>query len=212
MKDEIDRRELFRRAGGASVVAGLALSAATVEAAHEHLAKQKTAQRAGRAAPSKPRFFDAHEWATVRALGDLVIPADERSGGATEAQVPEFIDFVLVDPLSDARERERLQTRVRGGLVWLDRECRARFGKPFVECADGERRNVLDAIAWPERVKPGFEAGAAFFTLFRDLVASGYWSSRIGVEDLRYLGNTYVGEWKGCPPEVLARLQLGEGK
>lgn len=204
----IDRRELLRRAGSLTVAAGFALSAAAVEAAHQHVTRQKAAAVPAR--PAAPRFFEAHEWAAVRALCELVIPADERSPGATEALVPEFIDYVLTDPLSDPRERERLQTQVRGGLAWLDRESALRFGRGFVECADGERKGVLDSIAWPERARPGMEAGASFFTLFRDLVASGYWSSRIGTEDLRYLGNTYVAEWKGCPPEVLSRLGLGD--
>jgi gluconate 2-dehydrogenase gamma chain len=205
----IDRRELLRRSG-LTVAAGFAISAPTLEAAHQHVAKQKTSV-AGGSKPAAPRFFEPREWAAVRALSDLVIPADERSGGAVDALVPEFIDYVLTDPLSDPRERETLQTRLRGGLAWLDRECAARFGHGFVDCADGERKGVLDSIAWPERVRPGMEAGAAFFTLFRDLVASGYWTSRTGTEDLRYLGNTYVAEWKGCPAEVLARLGLGEG-
>jgi hypothetical protein len=140
-----------------------------------------------------------------------VIPADDRSGSATDALVPEFIDLILDDPLAEARERESLQTRVRGGLAWLDRECRERLGRPFVECAGGERTAVLDDIAWPEKARPEMGPGAAFFSLFRDLVASGFWSSRIGVEDLRYTGNTFVAEWKGCPPEVLAKIGLGEG-
>jgi hypothetical protein len=127
-----------------------------------------------------------------------------------EGLVPEFVDFILDDPLAEAREKESLQTRVRGGLAWRDRECRARFSKPFVECAAGERTAVLDDIAWPERARPEMGPGAAFFSLFRDLVASGFWSSRIGVEDLRYTGNTFVAEWTGCPPEVLARIGVGE--
>ena len=206
----IDRRELLRRAGGMTVAAGFALKAAALEAAHEHVAKQKAAADAAKKTIARPRFFDAREWAALRALSDLVIPADERSGSATDALVPEFIDYVLTDPLSDPREREKLQTQLRGGLAWLERECTGRFGKGFVDCADGERKGVLDSIAWPERVRPGMEAGAAFFTVLRDLVASGYWTSRIGTEDLRYQGNTYVAEWKGCPPEVLSRLGLGE--
>lgn len=204
----INRRELLRRAGTVTVAAGFALSSAALEAAHQHVAKQKAAAAAKE--PVAPRFFAAGEWAAVRALCDLVIPADERSGSASEALVPEFLDYVLTDPLSEPRERETLQTQVRGGLAWLDRECAARFGRGFVDCAEGERKGVLDSIAWPERVGPGMEAGARFFTLFRDLVASGYWTSRVGTEDLRYLGNTYVAEWKGCPPEVLSRLGLGE--
>ena len=208
MSDPIDRREMLKRAG-ALPLAGLALSPAALQSAHRHVAEQKAAAARSKG-PFQPAFFTAREWTTVRRLSDEVIPADERSKGAGEAGVPEFIDFVLTDPLSDPKERETLQTQVRGGLAWLDRECATRFGRAFVDCAEPERRAVLDAIAWPGRVAAGLEAGAAFFTLFRDLVASGFWTSRIGVEDLQYKGNTYVAEWTGCPPEVLSRLGLEE--
>jgi hypothetical protein len=206
----IDRREALVRVGLVPL-AGLALSPGHLQAAQEHV--HKSAAKAGAAGKGvAPKFFTVHEWATVRVLADLVIPKDARSGSATDALVPEFLDFILEDPLADPRDRENLQTRVRGGLAWLDRECRAQFSKPFVECALGERTAVLDDIAWPEKARPGMEAGAAFFSLFRDLVASGFWSSHMGVEDLRYSGNTFVAEWKGCPPEVLARIGLGDGE
>ncbi len=194
--------------GAVPLAAGLALSPARLQAAQEHV--HKAAAKAAKGKPPAPKFFTAPEWATVRVLADAVIPRDERSGSATDALVPEFIDFILDDPLAEAREKESLQTRVRGGLAWLDRECRGRFEKPFVECAGGERTAVLDDIAWPEKARPEMGPGAAFFSLFRDLVASGFWSSRIGVEDLRYTGNTFVAEWKGCPPEVLAKIGLDE--
>ena len=203
----IDRREWLRRAA-ALPLAGAALSPASVEAAHQHVAKQQANAKAG---PYRPRFFTSREWATVRLLADLVIPKDARSGSASHALVPEFIDSILLDPLADARERETMQTRARGGLAWLDRECRARFGRAFVECAADQRTAVLDDIAWPEKARPERSAGVAFFSFFRDLVASGFWSSRIGVEDLQYTGNTFVAEWKGCPPEVLSKLGLREG-
>ncbi len=202
----IGRRELLRRAG-AIPIAGFAFSAASLEAAHQHAKAKRAGASEGKG--HQPGFFGAAEWAAVRALSDLVIPADERSGGATDAGVPEFIDFLLTDALSEPRERERLQTQLRGGLAWLDRECARQFGRVFVACSEGERKAVLDEIAWPGRVQPGKEAGAAFFTAFRDLVASGFWTSRMGMEDLGYNGNAYVAEWKGCPAEVLSRLGLG---
>ncbi|HUL77008.1 MAG TPA: gluconate 2-dehydrogenase subunit 3 family protein [Vicinamibacteria bacterium] len=209
-KDEagpgIDRREALRRVGSVPLAAGLALSPARLEAAQAHV--HKAASTAAGEKPPGPTFFTPHEWATVRRLADLVIPADDRSGSATDALAPEFVDFVLGDPLAEPRERENLQTRVRGGLAWLDRECRSRFKKAFVGCSPSERTAVLDDIAWPEKARPEMAPGAAFFTLFRDLVASGFWSSRMGVEDLRYSGNTFVAEWKGCPPEVLAKIGL----
>ena len=145
------------------------------------------------------RFFTAHEWDTIRVLVDLVIPRDERSGSATDAKVPEFLDFIVGDNTS-------MQTPMRGGLAWIDLECRRRHAKTFVECSDAERRAVLDSIAWPARAKPEHAQGAAFFTSFRDLTASGFWTSQIGVADLQYLGNVTLAEWIGCPPEALAKL------
>ena len=144
----IDRREMLRRAGSVPF-AGLALSAAQVAAAHEHVGKAKAAARSGKAGPYVPKLFDAHEWVTVRVLADMVIPADERSGSAGDALVPEFVDTIAADPLAEPREREELQTHLHGGLRWLDRETRSRFGRDFVSCAEEERKAVLDAIAWP---------------------------------------------------------------
>ena len=204
---EIARREMLQRVG-AIPLAGLALSPARLQAAQAHV--HGSATRAAKGEPYAPRFFTAHEWATVRVLADVVIPADERSGSATDALVPEFVDFILDDPLAEPRERERLETQVRGGLAWLDRECRERFSRAFVDCGADERTAVLDDIAWPEKARPEMLPGGAFFTLFRDLVASGFWSSRMGVEDLQYTGNTFVAEWKGCPSEVLAKVGLTE--
>src|SRR6266511_2180111 len=128
-----------------------------------------------RGAPYDPKSFTAHEWETVRMLVDLIIPKDARSGSATDAGVPEFMDFMLGD------DRD-LETPVRGGLAWLDHECAA----------------LLDDIAWPKKAKPEHAAGVAFFTSFRNLTASGFWSSKMGIEDLQYQGNTFVAEWRGC--------------
>jgi hypothetical protein len=199
----LQRRELLKRVGSIPLAAGFVLSAGRVRAAQEHAHKQ--AARAGKARPYTPKFFTVGEWASVRVLADVIIPADARSGSATDAQVPEFIDFILDDPLAEGRDRERLQTRVRGGLAWLERECVKRCGKGFVAASVEERRPLLDDIAWPQKARPEMEAGAAFFSLFRDLVASGFWSSKMGTDDLRFMGNTFVAEWNGCPAEVLAK-------
>lgn len=187
----MNRRETLTLLAG---VAGLTWTRADLERAAERVAKARAA-----GAGFAPKFFTAHEWDTVRLLVDILIPADERSGSATEAGVPEFMDFVMTD-------RPEAQNGMRGGLAWLDTACRRRFGKPFVACARGEQTAVLDDIAWPDRVRPELSHGAAFFNRFRDLTASGFWSSKVGVEDLQYLGNTAVREWRGCPPAALEKL------
>jgi gluconate 2-dehydrogenase gamma chain len=222
--DPTGRRRVLKMLGALPLAGGFAVSEAQAQSAHERLARQKGASA------FTPKFFTAHEWATVRVLVDIVMPRDERSGGATDAQVPEFMDFVLMDPLAEPRQRETNQVQMRGGLAWLDRECARRFaGTRFLEASDPQRRAVLDDIAYPnragapaERVEPADAGGPedgtlrlgrashgiAWFNAFRDLTASGFWSSAMGVKDLEYLGNTMVAEWKGCPPAVLAKLGL----
>ena len=188
------------------LAACLVLSAGRVQAAQEHVHKQ--AAKAAKGKPYTPKFFTAPEWATVRVLADIVIPRDARSGSATDALVPEFIDFILDDPLAEVRDRERLQTRMRGGLAWFERECVRRYGKGFADAPSSRSARARRRHRVAGEGGPGMEPGAAFFTLFRDLVASGFWSSKMGVDDLRFMGNTFVAEWNGCPTEVLVKAGL----
>lgn len=201
--DPIGRRGLLKWLGSVPMAAGFALTEAQAQTAREQVLKQVV--KGGHV----PKFFTPHEWQTVRVLADIVIPKDDRSGGACDALVPEFMDYIMGDPLAEARDRERNQTRMRGGLAWLDRECGRRFGgKTFLQSSEGERRAVLDDIAYPSKAAPELSHAVAFFNAFRDLTASGFWSSKMGVQDLQYTGNTFVAEWKGCPPEVLKKLGL----
>ena len=146
-----------------------------------------------------PQFFTPHEWQTVRVLVDLVLPKDARSGAATDAGVPEFMDFILVAYPEN-------QQWMRGGLAWLDRECHDRFGTDFLGAGATPRTAVLDDIAWPDRAPQGLHHGVEFFNNFRDFTASGFWSSQMGVADLQYMGNVFNPNWQGCPPEQLAKL------
>lgn len=149
-----------------------------------------------------PKFFKPSEWKTVRMLADYVIPRDDRSGSATDAKVPEYIDFLMAD--KDASDSSRIA--MRGGLGWLDFECVERFGKNFVGSTDTQRRQVLNDIAWPKKARPEMSHGVAFFNRFRDLTASGFFSSEMGWKDVRYVGNVFNPGWNGCPREALAKL------
>ncbi|HET7380876.1 MAG TPA: gluconate 2-dehydrogenase subunit 3 family protein [Gaiellales bacterium] len=154
------------------------------------------------AAPAQsytPQFFTPHEWQTVRVLVDLIIPKDAHSGSATDAGVPEFMDFILVAYPEN-------QLWMRGGLAWLDTACHDRFGTDFLGAGATQRTAVLDDIAWPDRAPRGLHHGVEFFNNFRDFTASGFWSSQMGVADLQYMGNVFNPNWQGCPPEQLAKL------
>lgn len=180
----------------------LAAPAATFSWTETEAAQAAVSAQAARAAtapPFVPKFFTATEFKLVRVLADIVIPKDERSGSASDAGVPEFMDFMMID--QPAR-----QVAMRGGLAWLDVECQERFDKTFLDCADAQRTAVLDDIAWPERAHPSRAHGVAFFNSFRDLTAAGFWTTRMGIDDLQYMGNRSVARWNGCPDEALKKL------
>ena len=195
---DMDRREALKMVMLAPAAASFTWTGTEADQAWRNA---QTARRTAAANGSRvePQFFDPHEWATLGVLVDMIIPADARSGSATDAGVPEFIDFIMVD------EPNR-QVAVRGGLAWLDTECRRRFGANFIDVSNAQRSAVLDDIAWPARARPEFSHGVAFFNTIRDLTASGFWSSRMGGDDLEYTGNTMIAAWNGCPPAALAKL------
>src|SRR5262245_40782726 len=196
---KINRRSMLKAIGAAPVVAGFTWTDA--EAAQAAQAAQTVRRPAAGAAKTayKPKFFTAHEWATVNVLVNLIIPKDDRSGSATDAGVPEFMDFMMND-------QPTRQTAMRGGLAWIDLQCQSRYDKTFLDCTADQRTAVLDDIAWPQRAKPELSQGIAFFSSFRDLTAGGFFSSKMGVEDLKYLGNVMNPNWAGCPPEALKKL------
>ena len=145
-------------------------------------------------------FFTPHETELVSALADMIIPRDARSGSATESGAVPYMDFVLGENL------EPTQAAWRQGLAWFDTECTRRFGQPFLACGVDQRAAVLDDIAWPARATPEYTGAAAFFCRLRDLTAAAFFSSRMGVEDLRYQGNVFNPGWQGAPPAALEEL------
>jgi gluconate 2-dehydrogenase gamma chain len=198
--ENLNRRNALKILSAAPVAAAFALTEAEAQEAH-HLAQaaRKAARQTGTA--FKPKFFTSHEYETVRVLVDMIIPRDERSGSATDAGVPEFMDFTMID--QPAR-----QVAMRGGLAWLDLECQRRFDKTFLACDGTQRAAVLDEIARYQPATGATSHGVAFFRDFRDLTASGFWTSKMGIQDLGYMGNTFVPVWNGCPSEVVTRLGL----
>jgi hypothetical protein len=145
-------------------------------------------------------FFDEHEMKTITVLSDIIIPADDVSGSATDAKVPEFIEFIVKD-------MPHHQIPMRGGLKWLDVQCMKRFDKSFIDCTPAQQIEMVDDIAFPEKAKPAMAQGVAFFNLMRDLTVTGFFTSQIGIKDLGYAGNS-PNRWDGVPQEVLDQYGL----
>ena len=211
---DMNRREALQNL--LAIPAGLAMAPDALDraAAHAHEAlepqhdtHEQGAPAQGAAAPAAaprpytPKQFTTDEWRLVRLLANYVIPRDARSGSATDAGVPEFMDFML-------GESAGMRTWMKTGLGWMNAECRTRFGKGFVSCSDAQRRELLDAIAYPKKAAPEMKPGADFFSSFRNLTASGFFSSRIGIADLGYVGNRPVAKWEGTPADVRRKLGL----
>jgi len=155
-------------------------------------------------APAKPaasrrRVFNEHEFNTLRSLSNWIIPPDDRSAGGIEAGTAEFIDVIAAsDP--------GLQAAFTGGLAWLDQQMRKRYHKGFLESAPAQQKEMLDQIAHRGRAGPEMAPGVAFFALMRSWTVDAFYSSKAGVQDLGYMGNTAVAEFHGCPEEVVKKL------
>jgi gluconate 2-dehydrogenase gamma chain len=144
---------------------------------------------------AEPNFFTEHEMATITLLADIIIPKDAVSGSATDAKVPEFIEFIVKD-MPDH------QVPMRGGLKWLDLHSYKKHSKAFTECTSKEQIGIVDEIAYPQKAAPALAQGVSFFNKIRDLVTTGFYTAEIGVKDLGYMGNV-PNRWEGVPDEVL---------
>ncbi len=147
------------------------------------------------------KYFTDKELATLAILSDIIIPKDSKSGSASESGVPQFIEFMVKD-------QPYWQTPFRGGLQWLDRESAKRFsGKIFTGLSKEQRLQIVDDIAYPEKAKPEMSQGVSFFNTMRNFTATGFFSSKIGIEDIGYMGNR-PNVWEGVPADVLAKYNV----
>jgi gluconate 2-dehydrogenase gamma chain len=190
----ISRRDVLKNltvgAAGGSVLHMIPAKAA--EMAHEIIQQEKASSAAGKYAP---KYFSAHQFQTLVFLCDSIIPKDDVSSGAVEAGAPEFIDLLT-------SENEDYQALLGGGLMWLDNFCTDRYEHHFRECTPAQQEEVLDLIAYRRNAKsdPTLSQGIAFFARLRDMTCTGFYTSKIGIADLQYIGNTALAEFPGCPP------------
>ena len=176
--------------GSATASAGEARGILRAVRLPDHAAHVSEASSAAAAGAFTPKYFSRHEFAVISRLADLIIPHDT-SPGALDARVPEYIDL-QVSKMPDA------QTQMSGGVQWLGRYCSEQFGKDFLECSPAQQTQVLDKLADAKSVPPDLEQARSFFVLVRGLTCDGFYSSKLGFQELGYKGNTFVTQWHGC--------------
>lgn len=192
------RRDVLKAAAAAIPLSFLPISPAEAERASEFAADAlEEVQKSG--TPYSPKFYKSDEWKELRVLVDMIIPKDAKSGSATDAGVPEFMDWLANDnPASYQWSRDALR--------WIDGFAFNSFGHNFVNCTAAERHELLDQIAWPKKARPAVADGVTFFNRLRDFTASGFYSSKMGVADIGYIGNVARPEWHGCPKPATDHL------
>ncbi|MBI1781565.1 MAG: gluconate 2-dehydrogenase subunit 3 family protein [Sphingobacteriales bacterium] len=200
----MDRRQSLKTIALGTLSAGLIVEACKTEDKKTNAASTAAADGINRMAEEKEyeeslvnakKFFTPEEMATITVLANIIIPKDEVSGSASEAKVPDFIEFIVKD-------MPQHQTPIRGGLRWLDLKCLNLYGKSFTGCTAQQQIEMVDAIAYPKKAKPENQQGVAFFNLMRNLTATGFYSTKMGWDDVGYKGNT-PNQWNGVPDDVL---------
>ncbi|MDA1081922.1 MAG: gluconate 2-dehydrogenase subunit 3 family protein [Gemmatimonadetes bacterium] len=190
------RRDVLKAVAGAAAVVALPITPADAERALAHVEAALESEQQGTA--YRPKYFQPDEWRTIRVVADMIIPRDARSGSATQAGVPQYMDFFCTEYPSYSWMREALR--------WFDGFAYNRFKKSFYRCTDLERRALVDQVAWPAKTAPELREGANYFSRLRDFTASGFFSSQMGVKDIGYQGNVAIPVWNGCPPAALKHL------
>ncbi|HRI21573.1 MAG TPA: gluconate 2-dehydrogenase subunit 3 family protein [Panacibacter sp.] len=205
----MDRRKSLKTIAIGTIGAGILVDACKTEpkkvdapvtaqpATINRMAEEKLAQQK---IDAEGKFFTEAEMATITVLCDIIIPKDDVSGSASDAKVPDFIQSIV-------NEMTEHQTPLRGGLRWLDLQCINRYEKAFVDCSQAQQIEMVDAIAYPKKAKPEMAQGVAFFSLLRNLTATGFYTSAIGTKDVGYMGNV-PNQWNGVPDDVLKQYNL----
>jgi gluconate 2-dehydrogenase gamma chain len=190
----VSRRDVLKSlsvgAAAGSVLRVIPLQAA--EYAHSLIASEKAASKTAQYAP---KFFSPAQYKTLRKLCETILPADADCGGALEAGAPEFIDLLT-------SENRQYQLSLGGGLMWLDSACTDRYGNAYLDCTTQQQTEILDRIAYRKNSEqnPGLSQGIEFFAFLRNLTADGFFTSKIGIQYLGYIGNSFLPEFPGCPP------------
>ncbi len=200
----MNRRESLKALGLLAAGAGVLATACNGESAKEARIASDTANKLPGVEDwehertqklLEEKFFTDHEMATITVLADIIIPKDDISGSASEAGVPEFIEFIVKDLPSN-------KIPMRGGLKWMDVQSQKRYGQAFIKCTEEQQIQLIDDIAYPDKAKPEMRQGVAFFSLMRNLTSSGFYTTEMGVKDIGYVGNR-PGVWNGVPEDVL---------
>ncbi|MSV27336.1 MAG: gluconate 2-dehydrogenase subunit 3 family protein [Bryobacterales bacterium] len=190
--DDVSRRDALRTIGASAALTASGTGVLTLDAA-QHVHQEAASQKAS--GPYKPKALNAQEYRSLRRLAEMIIPPDAKSKGAIEAGAPEYIDLLC----ANNGELKEIYT---GGLGWLDREMKKRYGALFADAKPEQQTAMLDLIAYRKNDSPALAPGIRFFTWARNMVVDAFYTSKTGFDDLGFMGNGAMAEFK-VPQEAM---------
>jgi len=150
-----------------------------------------------------PLTLSKAQRATIDLLGNLILPADDRSPGAGTLGVGAFVDEWISAPYP-IQLADRAQ--VLGGLTWLDAQSRAMHAAAFDAITPPQRAGLLDALTVAAPVAK-MAAPVAFMDTLRYLFVLGFYSLPEGKADMGFIGDQPTpGDYPGPTREALAHL------
>ena len=191
----VTRRDLLKTIGSSMILttAGVGILP-PVLAQHVHSAVMEIKSLDG-GANYQPKYLSKHEFATLKRLSDIIIPADGNSRGAIDAGAAEYIDFMC----SRSPEFADIFT---GGLGWLDGAMQDRYQSTFLDAKPDQQMAMVELIAYRKNQSPVLGPGIEFFRWARNVVVDAYYTSPVGIADLGFMGNTVVSSFS-VPKEAL---------
>ena len=190
----VSRRDVLKSlsmgAAATSVLRVIPLQAA--EYAHHMIDSEKATSETG---VYTPKYFPPQQYKTLQVLCESIFPADNDCGGAVEAGAPEFIDLLT-------SENPQYQLSLGGGLMWLDSTCADRYGNVYLDCTPQQKTEMLDLIAYRKNSIPELAPGVRFFVWVRNMTVDAFYTSKAGMDDLGFMGNTALSHFS-VPAEAV---------
>ena len=151
------------------------------------------------------KCFTNNQMKLISEISNLILPPNE-FGSVNDAEVPELIEFM-------AKDIPSYEKPLKEGLVALNQYSINKFQKVFIDCDENQQKSILDLMAFPDPELSNSEQSEdiKWFSLFRNLTMTGYYTSKVGIKELGYKGNT-PNVWDGVPQDVLDKYGLSYDK
>jgi len=151
---------------------------------------------------ASPRTLNAHQYATVKTMAELIIPRTE-TPGATDIGAADFVDLMLTEWCEES-DRSRFLAGINDVDFWATKH----FAKNFIECSATQQGEILSRLGaemteenhggrTPALIGRGAKPAQNFYAMLRQLTLTAYYTSEAGAtKELHF--ELIPGMYEGC--------------